>query len=59
MSGTSWFDLSSIQDQINKSIQEAAKLAEDASKYDILNFDAMAEQEAEEEERDYDSGDEW
>ena len=57
MSGTSWFDLSSIQDQINKSIQEAAKLAEDASKYDILNFDAMAEQEAEEEERDYDSGD--
>ena len=58
MSGTSWFDLSSIQDQINKSIQEATKLAEDASKYDILNFDAMAKQEAEEDERDYDSGDE-
>ena len=50
MSGTSWFDLASIQEQINKSIQEAAKIAEDASKYDILNFDEMAKQEDEEEE---------
>ena len=58
MSGSSWFDLSSIQDQISKGIQEAAKIAEDASKYDILNFDAMAVRDAEEEEGDYDSGEE-
>jgi hypothetical protein len=57
MSGTSWFDLTSIQDQINKSIQEAAKIAEEASKYDILNFDGMAEQD-EDEEREYDSEEE-
>jgi hypothetical protein len=57
MSGTSWFDLGSIQDQINKSIQEAAKIAEEASKYDILNFDGMAEQD-EDEEREYDSEEE-
>lgn len=50
MSGSSWFDLSSIQEQINKSLQDAAKIAEDASKYDILNFDEMAKQEGEVEE---------
>jgi hypothetical protein len=52
MSGSSWFDLSSIQEQINKSLQDAAKIAEDASKYDILNFDEMAKQEGEVEEDD-------
>lgn len=57
MSGTSWFDLTAIQDQINKSIQEAAKIAEEASKYDILNFDGMAELD-EDEEREYDSEEE-
>jgi hypothetical protein len=50
MSGSSWFDLSSIQEQINKSLQDAAKIAEDASKYDILNFDEMAKQEGDVEE---------
>lgn len=50
MSGSSWFDLSSIQEQINKSLHDAAKIAEDASKYDILNFDEMAKQEGEVEE---------
>jgi hypothetical protein len=50
MSGSSWFDLSSIQEQINKSLQDAAKIAGDASKYDILNFDEMAKQEGDVEE---------
>ena len=58
MSGTSWFDLASIQEQINKSIQEAAKIAEDASKYDILNFDEMAKREDEDEDEDEDDEDE-
>ena len=58
MSGTSWFDLSSIQEQINKSLQEAAKIADDASKYDILNFDEMAKREEEEEDEDCEGDDE-
>jgi hypothetical protein len=57
MSGSSWFDLSSIQEQINKSLQDAAKIAEDASKYDILNFDEMAKQEGEVEEDEEDDDD--
>ena len=58
MSGTSWFDLASIQDQITKSIQEAAKIAEDASRYDILNFDEMAKHQDDEDAMEYESGDE-
>lgn len=59
MSATSWFDLSSIQEQINKSLQEAAKIADDASKYDILNFDEMAKREEEEEYEDCEGDDEY
>ena len=59
MSATSWFDLSSIQEQINKSLQEAVKIADDASKYDILNFDEMAKREEEEENEDCEGDDEY
>ena len=59
MSATSWFDLSSIQEQINKSLQEAAKIADEASKYDILNFDEMAKREEEEEYEDCEGDDEY
>jgi hypothetical protein len=59
MSATSWFDLSSIQEQINKSLQEAAKIADEASKYDILNFDEMAKREEEYEYEDCEGDDEY
>lgn len=36
---SAWY--ASIQEQINKSFLEASKIAEEASKYDILNFDGM------------------